>query len=267
MKRIAAFLLFAVLGTVILKAQQIEELIEKTLTAMGNTKNISYHFLAQERFQGGKMIQIDVKIKVQASPLKVFADATKPQTAKLSYVPAVSTKVAVRKGIKLHLDPHSSLLMKEQHHPLYKAGFGSVKAILETNIKMREGEDLSKYVKILGTVTYDGKECWKVELNVPDYKIINHTVKADEKTVWVLGKKLALPEYRIKELNDIGDELKPGQVIKIPNAYAKKTTLFIDKATYLPIYQKMEDDLGVYEIYEFRDLKLNVKFTDADFEV
>lgn len=267
MKRIASFLLFAVFGTVILKAQPLEELIDKTLTAMGNAKNISYHFLAQERFEGGKMIQIDVKIKVQASPLRVFADATKPQTAKLSYVPSVSTKVAVRKGLKLHLDPHSSLLMKEQHHPLYKAGFGSVKAILETNIKMRDGQDLTKYVKNLGTVTYDGKECWKVELNVPDYKIINHTVKADEKTVWILGKKLALPEYRIKQLNNIDDELKPGQVIKIPNAYAKKTTLYVDKATYLPIYQKMEDDLGVYEIYEFRDLKLNVKFTEADFEV
>lgn len=267
MKRITAFLLFGILGTVFLQAQPLQELIDKTLTAMGNAKNISYHFLAQERFEGGKMIQIDVKIKVQASPLKVFADATKPQTAKLSYVPSVSTKIAVRKGLKLSLDPHSSLLMKEQHHPLYKAGFGSVKAILETNIKMRQGQDLSKYVKNLGTLTYDGKECWKVELNVPEYKIINHTVKPDEKTVWILGKKLALPEYKIKQLNNIDDELKPGQVIKIPNAYAKKTTLYVDKATFLPIYQKMEDELGVYEIYEFRDLKLNVKFTDADFEV
>lgn len=244
MKRIVLLLLISITGSVFLHAQNLEELIDKTLTAMGNAKNISYHFVAQERFEGGKMIQIDVKIKVQSNPLKIFADATKPQTAKLSYIPSVSSKVAVRKGLKLHLDPHSSLLLKEQHHPLYKAGFGSVKSILETNLKMREGEDLSKYVKILGSLTFDGKECWKVELNVPDYRIINHTVKPDEKTVWILGKKLALPEYRIKQLNDIGDELKPGQVIKIPSAYARKTTLYIDKTTYLPIYQKMEDDLG-----------------------
>ena len=58
-------------------------------------------------------------------------------------------------------------------------------------------------------------------------------------------------EYKIKELNDIGDEVKPGQVIKIPSSYAKKTTLYIDKTNYLPIYHKMEDEKGIYEIYEF----------------
>lgn len=267
MRKTLGFLMVFIFGTMAVAGQSLNEMIDKTLAAMGKANSISYHFLSTERFSGGKMINADVQIKYQASPLKILADAVKPQTARLNYIPSVSTKVGVKKGLKLSLDPYSSLLMKEQHHPLYKAGFGTVKNILETNIRMRDGQDLSKYVKIIGTVTYDNKECWKVELLVPDYKIISHTVKADETSVWKLGKKLALPEYRIKELNGIDNELKVGQVIKIPNAYAKKTTLYIDKSNYLPIYQKMEDDLGVYEIYEFKNLKLNVKFTDADFEL
>ena len=85
-------------------------------------------------------------------------------------------------------------------------------------------------------------------------------------SVWAIGKKLAISEYKIKELNDIGDEVKPGQVIKIPSSYAKKTTLYIDKTNYLPIYHKMEDEKGIYEIYEFKSLKLGVNLTDADFQ-
>ena len=72
--------------------------------------------------------------------------------------------------------------------------------------------------------------------------------------------------YKIKELNNIDDEVKPGQVIKIPSAYAKKSTFYIDKSTSLPIYHKMEDEKGIYEIYEFKELKLGVTLTDADFE-
>lgn len=90
--------------------------------------------------------------------------------------------------------------------------------------------------------------------------------KPGETSIWAIGKKLAISEYKIKELNDIGDDVKPGQKIKIPSAYAKKTTLYIDKSNYLPIYHKMEDEKGVYEVFEFKDLKLGVNFTATDFD-
>ena len=137
---------------------------------------------------------------------------------------------------------------------------------METSIAQRKGADLSSYVKVLGTVNWDGKDCWKVEIIDDEYKITDYTVAAGETSVWTIGKKLAISEYKIKELNNIGDDVKPGQKIKIPSAYAKKTTLYIDKSNYLPIYHKMEDEKGVYEIFEFKDLKLGVNFTDADFE-
>ncbi|MCC6516216.1 MAG: DUF1571 domain-containing protein, partial [Chitinophagales bacterium] len=57
-----------------------------------------------------------------------------------------------------------------------------------------------------------------------------------------------------------------GQKLKIPSSYAKKTTLYIDKSNLLPIYHKMEDEKGIYEIYEFKDLKLGVNLTDANFQ-
>lgn len=251
------------------QAQNVNEITKKILDACGKADNVTYDFFAFERFEGTKRVNSEVKIRFQESPMKIYADSKKPTAAKLIYIPSVNSKVLVKKGLSLKLDLYSKLLMADQHHPLNQAGFSTFKRIIEQSIKTKgyttSSPELGSFVKVLGSVTYDGKDCWKAEIIDNDYKIISHTVKADEKTVWDLGRKYSLPEYRIKEINDISNDLTVGQVIKMPSAYAKKTTVFIDKATYLPIYQKMEDDEGVYEIYEFKNLKTNVKFTDADF--
>lgn len=251
-----------------LSAQSLGEIMEKSLKAMGSATHLTYDFFSQERFDKGKYEYSEVKFKYQGSPLKIHAEAIKPQAAKLLYIPSESDKVQVKKGVKLSLSPYSGLLMKQQHHPLYKAGFNTVKHILEFNLKMRgvTAAEYDQFAKNLGTVTYDGKPCWKIEINDPDYKITTYTVK-DEKTVWQLGKKLAIPEFKVKQLNGIGDDLKPGQVLKVPTSYAKKTTIYVCKATYLPIYQKMEDDEGLYEVFEFKNLKVGVKFDADDFSL
>ncbi len=267
MKKVTSILVIAAIFLANLSfAQSVNETIPKVMTAMGNAKTMTYHFFAQERMHDGKYSKSDVDFKVIANPLKVYAYAHLPQSAQLIFEGAVSKDVKVKKGLKLNLNPTNSLLMKGVHNPITRAGFAQIKKILETSMSQRKGEDLASYVKVLGSVSYDGKDCWKIEINDADYKIIDYTVAAGETNVWQIGKKLAVSEYKIKELNNIDDEVKPGQKIKIPSSYAKKTTLFIDKTTYLPIYHKMEDEKGIYEIYEFKDLKLGVNLTDADFQ-
>ncbi|HMV15308.1 MAG TPA: LysM peptidoglycan-binding domain-containing protein, partial [Chitinophagales bacterium] len=267
MKKLTSLIVFATLFLANNSfAQNVKEMIPKVMAAMGNAKTMTYHFYAQERMHDGKYSKSDVEFTVIASPLKIYANAHKPQSAQLFYDAAVSTDVKVKKGFKLNLSPTNSLLMKGVHNPVTRAGFGQIKKILETSMAQRKGEDLTTYVKVLGTVTYDNQECWKIEINDADYKIIDYTVAAGEKSVWQIGKKLAISEYKIKELNDIDDDVKPGQKLKIPSSYAKKTTLYIDKSNLLPIYHKMEDEKGIYEIYEFKDLKLGVNLTDANFQ-
>ncbi|HQD12552.1 MAG TPA: LysM peptidoglycan-binding domain-containing protein [Chitinophagales bacterium] len=248
-------------------AQSVDEMIPKVMSAMGNAKTMTYRFYAQERMKDGKYSKSDVEFKVNANPLRIYAVAHLPESATLLHEASKSPDVRVKKGFKLTLSPTNKLLMKGVHNPITRAGFGQIKKILETSIAQRKGQDLASFVKVLGTVTYDNKECWKVEINDPEYKIITYTVAANETSVWQIGKKLAISEYKIKELNDIGDEVTPGQKIKIPSSYAKKTTLYIDKSNYLPIYHKMEDEKGVYEVYEFKNLKLGVTFTEADFQL
>lgn len=269
MKKLTSILLITTLLVATsgrLFAESAVEIMEKSLSAMGAVKTMTYHFYASERMDDGKYSKSDVEFKVIASPFKVYAKAHLPQSAQLIHEAAVSPDVRVKKGFKLTLSPTNKLLMKGVHNPVTRAGFGQIKKILEMSMEQRKGENYADFVKLLGTVNYDGKDCYKIEINDPDYKIISYTVGPNEKTVWQIGKKLAVSEYKIKELNKIGDEVTPGQKLKVPSSYAKKTTLYVDKKTYLPIYHKMEDEIGMYETYEFKDLKIGVNLTPDDFQ-
>jgi len=267
MKYLSLFLVSVLAFSVPAQAQTVAEIMEKSMKAMANATHLEYHFFSTERFGPNKFENSEVKFKYQQSPLKIYAEAIKPESAKLLYIPSENAKINVKKGpLKLNLDVYSNMLMKQQHHPLYKAGFGTVKGILEHNLKSRglTAAQYGEFAKIIGTVTYDGKPCWHIEILDKDYKMTTYTVKT-EKDVWELGKKLAIPEFKVKQLNNIGNDLKAGQVLKVPSSYAKKTTVYVCKSTYLPIYQKMEDEEGVYEVFEFKSLKTGVKFTDTDF--
>jgi outer membrane lipoprotein-sorting protein len=60
-------------------------------------------------------------------------------------------------------------------------------------------------------------------------------------------------------------DVKAGQVIKVPSYYAKETVMYINTKTYL-LYKILVYDLkGLYESYEFRNLKLNVNFKPNEF--
>ena len=249
-------------------AETIEDIVAKADAAMKAVKTCSYDFYSKERFKGGKVISSYIQFKIQESPVKkTYANSIEPQKAQLVYIPSVQSKVKVKKGFTLNLELTNGLLMKEQHQTIDRAGFGRIRKVLMTSIDARKGQDLDKFAKITGSVNYDGKDCYRIEINDPDYKIILHTVTPTQTSVWKLRDQLAIPKYKIKELNGLSkDELTPGQKIKIPSSYAKKTIIYLDKKTYLPLYQRMEDAEGMYETYEMKNLKIGVSLTDADFQ-
>ena len=253
-------------------AQDVNDITKKVLDACGKANHITYDFYSAERFVGNKIINAEVKIRFQSSPLKVYADATKPQKAILVYVPSENPKVHVKKGLKIRLALDSKLIMKEQHHTLDNAGFATFKRIIEQSIKDKglnvNSPALKDFVVYKGETTFDGKKCWMVDIIDKDYKVVNYTVPASIKTIWELGKRLSVPEYTVQQMNDLkSNDLTTGQVLKVPSSYAKRTTVYIDQHSYLPIYQKMYDNDGVFEEYQFKNVKTNVKFTAGDFQL
>ena len=47
--------------------------------------------------------------------------------------------------------------------------------------------------------------------------------------------------------------------------YAKKSVVYIDRINYLPLKQEMYDDKGLFEKYEFLNLKINPTIYEEEF--
>ena len=67
-----------------------------------------------------------------------------------------------------------------------------------------------------------------------------------------------------KKIDDYFD-ISIGQIIKIPNDYAPKMVLYIDKKLNLPLVIEVYDDKGFYERYEYRKLEFNPIITNEEF--
>ena len=75
-----------------------------------------------------------------------------------------------------------------------------------------------------------------------------------------LGKRLHVSPFKILALNpkfsDYQD-VKAGDIIRIPSAYAKRCQIYIHADNYLPYQISVFDELGLFEQYIFTDINLS----------
>jgi hypothetical protein len=65
--------------------------------------------------------------------------------------------------------------------------------------------------------------------------------------------------------HDSYSAVKEGDVIKVPNYYSKLTLLLIDKEYLLPVNNKVFDDKGLFETYEYYDMEVNKPIDQQEF--
>ena len=110
------------------------------------------------------------------------------------------------------------------------------------------------YFKLDAEERINNRPCYKIIIDNKDFAYENYTVGENE-SITSIARKLRISEYMILEVNpkfnDYFDILKKGQIIKVPNAYAKYVTLYIDQLYFLPISIKILDDKGLYEQYDY----------------
>lgn len=126
----------------------------------------------------------------------------------------------------------------------------------------------SQYVKQDADTIWDGDLCYKMEINFSSYVNNPYLIKGAGETVSTLAAKYYLSDYQILTLNNISwynEELKTGQQILLPSAYAKTTILFIRKDNYLPVVIRTYDDKGLFEEYLYSNIRINSTIPDSEF--
>lgn len=265
-------LVLLILSSISLNAQiTVDQLLDKMVAAVDNLKTASYTLNQSERIQG-KMRDGVIDTRLQASgPFKVYLKITAPAKdagTEILYVEGErGGKCLVNPNnvpINVNLSVYDSRVVKDQHHSILESGFKYFKSII-VQMRKKYADKIDDYVK-LSNVKWLGKDYYKADINYTDFAYENYTVQAGE-DVRKIARKKFVNEYMILEYNKIADydDVKPGQVIKVPNVYAKRTVLYIDKVNFLPVIQELYDDKGLYEKYSITNLKINPTFPPDEF--
>lgn len=244
------------------------EILEKMIKSVEEVKGLKYDLKLVERIDK-KYNFFGSSVKLNRKPRKLYLNAKGIEVlwveGKLDGDALVNPNSFPY--INLHLDPKGSLMRQDQHHTIHEAGFDYFSSIIEANVK-KAGDKFDQYFFQDGEELINGRQCYKIIINNKDFGTSIYTVQKGENLISI-ARKLFVGEFKILSLNKpkVSDykDVKPGQVIKVPNAYAKYVLLYIDKQNFLPIGVRVFDDKGLYEQYDYSNLQLNPVFEETEF--
>lgn len=270
--RLLVFILFVALSLKPTHAglqASCRQLIASMIETIGHVKTASYTLNAAERVKG-KILRASSNIKLHLSPRQLYFKNN--AGVEVLYNELEDKEEALVNPnafpyINLKLDPYRSIMRNNQHHTIFELGFHQIGGILSNAVKQSE-LNFDKWFTYMGIIKFNNKDCYKIYFEYPDFKYVKYTVRKKE-TVRSIAQKLGIGEYRIIQNNaniSYTDYIKEGRILSIPNVYASKTLMYIDKELNLPVYIKAFDDQGFYESYEFFDLKINMNFNPKEFD-
>lgn len=267
----AAALNFSFMAT---PENQAKTILNKMIASINGLKTLSYTMRGSERIVGMKSLRGgDIYTKLSFNSHKVYMKMiTDPNKGtEVLYVKGErGDKALVNPGkflptVKLH--PFNGLLTKDQHHTVLSAGFGFTAKVTAEGIKEAESKGrFDEVFKHAGDITWNNRACYKMVIEDPTWTYTTYKAQKGE-NMYSVAQKLLIPEYCMVELNGVKnfEEDLGGKTLKVPTSYAKKTIMYIDKENYLPIYQEMYDDKGVFERYEFFNVMPNPAFKADEF--
>ncbi len=255
----------------ILQAQETpsaRQIIDRMMAATAEVKTLTYRFKKIERV-AGTMRTGEQSVKYQHSPRKTYVYLHYPNKG-TQVLWTETEKVLVKPTsfpyISVSLSPYSSIIRKNNHHTVHQIGFDYIRNIVDA-IARQSGNKFNEYFVYQGETVFDSRPCYKILIDYKPFKYIPYTVKAGE-SLTSIAHKLGVSDYMMLQINpelDDYDDIKPGMQITVPTAYARRTLLYIDKETFLPIVQKMYDDKGLFSQYEFLNLKINPAIATEEF--
>lgn len=253
---------------------QTRTIINKCLKAIDAHKTCTYTMRSEERLVGKSGLRDgNIFTKINVTPRKIYMKmVTDPNKGtEILYLEGQNENKAIVNAGKmvptLKLKTTNSLLTKDQHHTAVTSGFTMVSKIMGEAVKKADAQGkFDEVFKYVGDVTWNGRACYKVVIEDPTYAYVSYTAKKGENMYSVALKHL-IPEYSMVETSGVKnfEEDLGGKTLKIPNNYAKKTVLFIDKENNFPIVQEMSDEKGVFERYSFSNLVVNPTFKADEF--
>lgn len=233
-----------------------------------NIKTTHLKVTSIERIEN-KFTKAVAEIKVQTQPRKVYFN-NREKKVEILYDADISKNKALVKVhsfpyMTLNLDPSGNIMRKNQHYTINELGFSFIgKSIALTLSKDKDG--LNNFI-YHGKHIKNGYNCHLLEYENKLYAYTSYTV-TERETASSLASKLIVNDYLLRNKNDLLNDfgyLKKGRVLLVPTLYCKRAVLYIDEKLMLPVSINLYDDAGLFECYEYVDVKINKGFRADEF--
>ena len=245
--------------------QIVKTMISKTL----EIRSMTFTMKKKERIKGEYPIQ-ESDVKLNVNPFKMYLRQKSPRDGlEVLFVKGSNSDKALINTngfpwINIHLDPMGGTMRNNQHHTVYQSGYAHLMSILD-HLTNKYKNNIDDVIKTSGSIQWDGRQCWVVLFENPAFKYINYKTSKGE-SILTIADKFKLSEHMILELNNLSSfDVEVGKVLIIPNDYAPKLELYIDKQELIPLVMKVFDDKGLYEYYEYTNVKVNPVLSINDF--
>jgi hypothetical protein len=255
----------ALFGQKIEPQEAIKTMSQKAL----EVKTIKYDAFMHERM-GDKFVDKKSFFKINVSPFKLYV---KESFIGLNIEGLYSEGFNENKllistvgfpWVRSLLDPYGKKVRNNHHHTIFETGFNYFVTVINELLKNHSNDITLKYD---GEEMIQNKMCYKISIVDDSFKYVKYTVKPGE-NLSIIAKRLCVNDYMILNLNselDYYNDVKPGQVISVPNVYARRMVLFLDKKLMLPIQIDIYDDKGLYAGYSYLNLIINPSFAWNEF--
>jgi hypothetical protein len=245
------------------------KLIETMIDSVRNIRTQTFNVKSTERVDG-HLLFAESFVKLNFKPRKIYFKNPE-KGVEVLYVEGTNKGNAVVHTssvplMNFDLDPYGSMMRKDQHHTIFDLGSHYIASTI-ANTMLRAPKEFDKHFAYAGLVTYNHRECHQVLITYPEYKYVEYTVLKNE-TVTSIAHKLNTSDFKIRYKNGLSSyfgTIKEGKKLLIPVPYANRAIVYIDKKTCVPMNVKVYDEEGLFESYEFSNMKINMTFSKDEF--
>ncbi|MBA3972105.1 MAG: DUF1571 domain-containing protein [Bacteroidetes bacterium] len=244
------------------------EIIQHMLDTIRNIRTQTCDVKATERV-GKHLLFAESSIKINYLPKKIYFRSSKG--IEVLWIEGTNKGNALVHSrsiplINFDLDPYGSVMRKDQHHTIFDLGCAYI-GITIANTIVKAPKDFDKHFAYAGILNWNNRDCYQIVMSYPEYKYVEYITKKGE-TVTSIAQKLNTSDFKIRSKNDLSSyfgSIKEGKKLTIPIPYSNKALLLIDKKTFVPLNIKVYDEEGLYEAYEFYNMKTNIVFKSDEF--
>lgn len=240
------------------------------LDSIKKIKSYEFSLKAMERVEKGEYLSAESYVKLNVNPKALYFRNEKKKIS-VMYVEGTNQNKALVKAKALmnntvSLDPYGNMMRKNQHYTIHELGYDFFAKTITTAL-LKDRENISKNLKFIPKKNIQGKTCIGLIFDDPKFTYTKYTVQKNE-DVSSIAAKFNVSEYLLRLKNDLHSfygNIKVGKVIEIPSNYCKNILLYLDEKTLLPVTISIYDDTGLFENYEYFNVKTNKKFGAEDF--